>query len=162
MVEIKIEKSLLKVVAVAVIAVVVGVVWVKRTEAPAPRAVASVVSAPQAVARTAPQQASTPSGATKEISGGEVTVGVTPVVSGTEELGFDIAINTHSVDMSAFDPKKQIVLMGADGKEILPSNVAVEGSGHHQTLKVAFPKVEKPWKLIVRDVGGVPAREFAW
>lgn len=160
--EIKIEKSLLKVIVVVVLVVVGGVVWVKRTEAPAPRAVASVVSASQSVVQAVPQQASTPSGATKENSGGEVTVGVTPVVVGATELGFDVAVNTHSVDMSTFDPKKQIVLIGLDGKDILPGNVEIEGSGHHQKLQITFSKVEKPWKLVVRDVGGVPAREFVW
>lgn len=87
---------------------------------------------------------------------------VTPVIAGETELGFDVAINTHTVDMSAFDPKKQIVLIGADGKDVLPSNVAVDGSGHHQQLRVTFSKVDKPWKLVVREVGGIPARDFNW
>ena len=153
--EIKIEKSLVIVLAIIVLAVIGWFVWVKRAVVPAS-------SAPQTVAQTTPQQASVPSGVTKEISGGDVTVGVTPLVVGGRELRLDVAINTHSVDMSAFDSKKQIVLVGADGKDVLPSNIAVEGSGHHQTLKITFPKVEKPWKLIVRNVGGVPAREFSW
>ncbi|MDO8505937.1 MAG: hypothetical protein Q7S48_05195 [bacterium] len=160
--EIKIEKSLLTVVAVITLVVVAMVVWVKRTEAPASRAVAPVVRAPQLEAQAVSQQSSTPSGATKENIGGEVTVSVTPVIAGDAELGFDVAINTHSVDMSAFDPKKQILLIGANGKETLPSNVAIEGSGHHQQLQLTFPKVEKPWKLVVRGVGGIPAREFSW
>lgn len=162
MVEIKIEKSLLKVLAVVVAVVVVGVVWAKRTEAPTPRVAVSAPAASQPSAPPVVQPTTTASGLAKENTGGDVTVGITPAVAGEAELGFDVAINTHTVDMSAFDPKKQIVLVGADGKDVLSSKVAVEGSGHHQQLQVAFPKVVKPWKLVVRDVGGVPTREFSW
>lgn len=157
--EIKIEKSLLKALAVIVIAVTVWGVWVKRTSAPTAR----VASPAPAVGQPAvPPPAPISSGLTREDTGGEVTVSVTPVASGDAELGFDVAINTHSVDMSAFDPKKQIVLVGADGKDVLSSKVATEGSGHHQQLQVTFSKVAKPWKLMVRNVGGIPAREFSW
>ncbi|GEM_PF-4788731 len=166
MVEIKIEKSLLKVLGVVLVMAIAGIVWAKRPETPTPRVVTSTpVSAQspaQSSAQSTPQTTTTASGSTKENSGGDVTVSITPVVENDAELGFDVAINTHTVDMSAFDPKKQIVIIGADGKDVSPSNVAIEGSGHHQKLQITFPKVEKPWKLAVRDVGGVPAREFNW
>ncbi|OGL64811.1 hypothetical protein A3B21_03765 [Candidatus Uhrbacteria bacterium RIFCSPLOWO2_01_FULL_47_24] len=101
---------------------------------------------------------------TKENSEGDVTVSVTPQNIGPSApiWKFEIAINTHTVDMSAFNPQTQIVLEDAAGKDTVPNNIVPEGSGHHQTLKVSFAKVEGPWKLIVRDIAGIPAREFSW
>lgn len=159
---IKIEKSLLRILAVVVIAAIALTAWITLTATRPPRAVSSSSAAVQTSTSPASQLAPASPGVTKENSEGEVTVSVTPVAAGDAELSFDIAINTHTADLSAFDPENQIVLTGADGKDTLSSSVTREGSGHHQNLQITFPTVEKPWKLLVRDVGGISEREFSW
>lgn len=160
--EIKIEKSLLKVLAIVVIVIVGLFVWLRRTDTSVQSSTTFTAAAPQLQTLSALPSTVTASGLTKENSGGDVTVSVTPTIASETELGFDMAVNTHTVDMSAFDPKKQIILIGANGKEIVSRNLTVEGSGHHQQFQMTFPKVEKPWKLVVRNVGGMPVREFSW
>ena len=155
---IKIEKSFLAAVLVILGVVVIWFILAHKTLTPSQ--VPAVAPATQG--RIAPVSAGVLPA--KEVNGGEVSVAVTPLTIGESESiwKFQVATNTHTVDMSGFDPTRQVALVGANGKDVLPSNVQREGEGHHQTLTVSFVKVEKPWKIIVRNVAGVPAREFAW
>ena len=155
---IKIEKSFLVAVLIVLGLIFAWLMVGKWSRVPSP--VSSAV--PDAQTRTVPVSLGVVP--TKEVDGGEVSVAVTPLAVGESETvwKFQVATNTHTVDMSGFDPEKQIVLQGVDGKDILPSAVVQEGSGHHQQLMVSFPKVAKPWKFIVRNVAEVPAREFVW
>lgn len=92
---------------------------------------------------------------------GEVTV----TAEFTESAGmlvFNIAVNTHSVDLSAFNPNTQINLERNDGTAIPAERIESSGSGHHQEFTLYFPKVEGTIRLIVRDLAGVPRREIVW
>ena len=158
--EIKIEKSFLAVAGIVLAAVVGGIIWYRM-----PSQTATAVQPVRAVVNATSAQATQTDGlSVRENSDGDVTVSITPVIisESASTWKFDIAINTHTVDMSAFNPQTQIVLQDGTGNNVTPSNIATEGSGHHQTLKVSFPKVVSPWKLIVRDLAGIPAREFLW
>ena len=98
---------------------------------------------------------------------GPVTVAVTltaPPVSGSP-LTVRVVLDTHSValDTVAFD--RAVALRKSDGSEEAPSAVEqLSGSGHHRQAMVVFPAIEGATevRIVVRDVGGIPERVFAW
>ncbi len=97
-------------------------------------------------------------------SGGGVTIEVTylnPQEGGNAR--FQIAMNTHSVNLDSFDSKTSSVLQDETGKEYRPAKVENKGSGHHRNLVVIFPRpAGKKLQLLVRDVAGVKERSFRW
>ena len=96
-----------------------------------------------------------------------VTVEVTPLNLGGDAatLEFEVAFNTHSVDLS-FDPAAISVLRDAAGGEY-PA-IAWEGGGpggHHRegVLRFQAPdQADKFVEVVVQDVAGVPERVFRW
>jgi len=96
-----------------------------------------------------------------------VTVEVTPLnlPEGGPTLDFEIAFNTHSVDLS-FDPAAISILRDDQGREY-PA-VAWEGAGpggHHRSGVLRFEVPEtatKSIEVIIHDVAGVPERVFQW
>ncbi len=99
-------------------------------------------------------------------SGGAVTFEVEPLNlgSGGSTLDFDVAMNTHSVDLG-FDLKSLSVLKTDTGAEIAPSAYQ-GGSGHHVTGKLSFQANKlvgaKTLMLIIKNVAGVAERTFTW
>ena len=98
--------------------------------------------------------------------GGGVTVVVTPLaLKKGEPLVFDIAMDTHSVDLAG-DMRKMVVLLTDAGTEYAPS--AWDGAGpggHHREGKIKFATLTgnpKSVTLVVRDLAGVPERKFKW
>ncbi len=99
-------------------------------------------------------------------SGGSVTVDVKPAALRVgEPVAFDIAMNTHSVDLGD-DMTKIAILRDDASREYNP--VAWEGpggGGHHRsgTLKFA-PLVGKPKyiELVIKGLAKVPERVFRW
>ena len=96
-----------------------------------------------------------------------VTVLVTPLnlPEGGETLDFEVAFNTHSVDLS-FDPAAISVLRDDQGREY--AAIAWEGSepgGHHRSgvLKFTVPEnVPAFVEVVIRGVAGVQERVFHW
>ncbi|KKU48565.1 MAG: hypothetical protein UX68_C0011G0023 [Parcubacteria group bacterium GW2011_GWA2_46_9] len=91
--------------------------------------------------------------------------GVTVIAEFSEfegKLVFNVAIDTHSVDLSAFNPNTQINLESDDGIAIPAERVESSGSGHHQEFTLYFSKVKGNVRLVVRDLAGVPRREIVW
>ncbi len=120
-------------------------------------------------ASTAQPSASQSSGArfeTKSHEGGSVTVKVTPLALGLEQpLVFDLAMDTHSVDLS--DDLTKIVIVRDDaGKEYAP--IAWEGAGpggHHREGKLKFAALTgkpKYVELVIKGLARVPERVFRW
>ncbi len=103
---------------------------------------------------------------TQTVDGGSVTVAVTPVVlKAGALLEFDIAMNTHSVDLSN-DMLTAVVLQDDTGKEYAPTawDGPAEG-GHHREGKIKFGALvpnAKSVTLIVKGIAGVPERTFKW
>lgn len=103
---------------------------------------------------------------TKSNEGGGVTVEVTPsVLEVGKPIAFDIAMNTHSVDLSD-DMTKIVILRDDAGKEYPPTAwEGPGGGGHHRsgTLKFA-PLTSKPKfvELVVKGLAKVPERVFRW
>lgn len=102
----------------------------------------------------------------KTSSGGSVDVGVTPLLLNIgESIVFEIAMNTHSVDLR--DDMTKITFLRDDaGKEYTP--IAWEGSapgGHHRTGKLKFePLANKPKyvELVIKGLANIPERVFHW
>ncbi|MFQ5611867.1 MAG: lipoprotein [Anaerolineae bacterium] len=127
-------------------------------------------AAPQAeVSQSAPAPARSNGPAFTTQSNGEraVSVDVTPLnlASGGDTLEFEVAFNTHSVDLS-FDPAAISVLRDGQGREY-PA-IAWEGSGpggHHRSGVLRFQVPDRASdfvEVVIHDVAGVPERVFHW
>ena len=100
------------------------------------------------------------------VEGGSVTVQVTPTAFRMgEPLEFDIAMNTHSVDLAA-DMLKAVVLRDDSGKEFTPTAWdGPAGGGHHREGKIKFAPLTtntKSLRLVVKNIAGVPERVYKW
>lgn len=106
------------------------------------------------------------SGLTRTHSGGGVTVKVTYLnPQSGEEARFDVALDTHSVNLDAYDLKALSVLRDAAGRDHKASRVENKGSGHHRQVIVVFPSPSskaKTLELVIKDIGGVKERLFRW
>jgi len=103
---------------------------------------------------------------TRTDSGGGVTIKVTYLDSKTtDDLRFQVVLDTHSVNLDAYDLKNVAVLRDDLGNNYLPTAVENKGSGHHREATVVFPKVSSAAKrieVVIKDVGGVKTRTFQW
>lgn len=103
---------------------------------------------------------------TQTDSGGGVTVKVTYLnPQGTEDARFDIALDTHSVNLDAYDLKAVSVLRDAAGNTYQPIRIENKGSGHHRQVIVVFPKPSgevRNLELVIKDIAGVKERIFQW
>ena len=110
--------------------------------------------------------------ATQTSEGGEVTVAVTWKGRSAGPV-FDVAMDTHSVDLDGYDLKKLAVLRNDGGEEVRPSAWDAPKGGHHREGTLTFPeripdgsRVIGPdtrrIRLVIRDVAGVPERSFEW
>ena len=99
-------------------------------------------------------------------AGGGVTVTATYLnPRSNEEAKFDIAMNTHSVDLDGYDLKTLSLLRDDAGKEHKPLRVENGGGGHHRRVTLVFPKPSpkaKHIELVIKDIAGVKARSFSW
>ncbi len=107
--------------------------------------------------------------------GGNVTIAVeweNPAAGGAEPVRFDVAMNTHSVDLDAYDLSKLAVLRNDQGLEVKPLEWNAPKGGHHRSGKLAFAPSEggkpllapgtKSIELVIHDVAGVKERSFRW
>jgi hypothetical protein len=113
-----------------------------------------------------------PSAATQTSEGGGVTVAVTwQGPSGGP--AFEVAMDTHSVDLDIYDLRQLAVLRNDQGQEVQPNGWDAPEGGHHREGTLSFPtetadggqvigpdahKIE----LVIRDVADVPERRFEW
>jgi hypothetical protein len=106
------------------------------------------------------------SDATQAVAGGGVTVKVTYLnPKGGDGARFQVALDTHSVNLDSYDLKTMTVLRDDAGNAYAPAAVANKGSGHHRETTVSFAKVAtgtKRVELVVKDVAGVKERIFRW
>lgn len=77
---------------------------------------------------------------TREDAQGNVTVSVTPLNLDQpgETLDFEVALNTHSVDLS-MDLAQLATLTTDDGKRVRPAAWDAPMGGHHVSGKLSFP-----------------------
>ena len=100
------------------------------------------------------------------ISGGGVTAKVTYLNPGiTDEPRFQVVLDTHSVNLDAYDLKSTTVLRDDAGKTYVSTGVENKSGGHHREATLGFSKVSSDAKrieLVIRDIGGVKERVFRW
>jgi hypothetical protein len=103
---------------------------------------------------------------TRTHSGGGVTVKVTYLnPEGAEGPSFQVVLDTHSVDLDAFDLENRSVLRDEAGKSYHPAHVQNKGGGHHREVTLAFPKSasgSKRLELVIKEIAGVKERSFRW
>lgn len=106
-------------------------------------------------------------GLTKQNRQGPVTVAVTltavPAVG--EPVKIKVVLDTHSVGLDGIAFDQAVAMRTADGSDIPPTTVEqVRGSGHHREAVLIFPPLGQGGaaRVVVRNVGGVAERSFAW
>jgi hypothetical protein len=107
-----------------------------------------------------------PPGTQQSIRGGGVAVDVMFLKEGGDDATFQVAFDTHSVNLDVYSFEKIVRLRDGRGGELIPTAVEdVQGSGHHRkaTVRFAWPEPKpKVLELVVKDVAGVPERVFQW
>ena len=78
---------------------------------------------------------------------------------------FQMALDTHSINLDSYDLKTISVLRDDAGNTYSPTAVENKGSGHHRETIVSFAKVASGTKrveLVIKDIAGVKERIFRW
>lgn len=91
--------------------------------------------------------------------------GVTVAASYQEKqdtLVFSISLDTHSVDLSSFNPMTQLYLEDKGGTKIIPKTIVPEGDSHHRSFNVVFPKPSSSITLVVENLASIPRRTLRW
>jgi hypothetical protein len=105
-------------------------------------------------------------GATQAVSGGGVTTKVTYLnPKSSNDLRFQVVLDTHSVALDGYDLKAMSLLRDDTGTTYLPNAVENKGGGHHREVILTFPKVSpgaKRLEIVLKDVAGVKERTFRW
>lgn len=112
-------------------------------------------------------------GATLSSEGGRVIVAVTWDGQAQEQgdqftLPFQVAMDTHSVDLDAYDLAKLAVLRNDRGEAVEAASWEAPRGGHHRkgvltfAIPASFANGARFLELVVRDVAGVAARQFRW
>lgn len=103
---------------------------------------------------------------TQTVAGGGVMAKVTFLnPKGPDDARFQVVLDTHSVNLDAYDLKTIAVLRDDTGKTYVPTAIENKGGGHHREAVVTFAKLAPGVKwieLIIRDVAGVKERTFLW
>lgn len=112
-----------------------------------------------------------PGAVTWENDEGAVTVKVTwgGLAAGPE---FEVALDTHSVELDGYDLTDLAVLRAENGTELTALAWDAPKGGHHRSGKLAFPASiggmptfsdkTSTFQLVIRDIDGVKERAFTW
>ena len=99
-------------------------------------------------------------------SGGGVTAKAIYLNPGApDEPRFQVVLDTHSVNLDAYDLKSIAVLRDDTGKAYPSTGVENKGGGHHREAIMSFSKLSPDVKrvdLVIKDVAGVKERVFRW
>jgi hypothetical protein len=104
-------------------------------------------------------------GGVQTVSGGGVTVKVTYLEQTDHESRFSVVLDTHSVNLDAYDPKATSILRDDTGLTLQPTKAENKGSGHHREIILTFPRpsLERKWlELVIKDIAGAKDRTFRW
>jgi hypothetical protein len=103
---------------------------------------------------------------TRSHSGGGVTVKVTYVnPQATDDVRFQVVLDTHSVNLDGYDLKTLSSLRDDAGQNYQPTKVENKGSGHHRETALTFPRPSpgaKRLELVIEGIAGVKERTFRW
>lgn len=114
-------------------------------------------ASPPSVGKTAGTDAAVDDGA----GGVIVTANLVRARTSASQAVFDVSLNTHTVDLSAFDPATQVKLHVGSDAGTVPAEARVVGdrSSHHQNYEVTF--IRPPTAsvhLVIHDIAGVSER----
>ncbi|MDE3075430.1 MAG: hypothetical protein KGJ86_08375 [Chloroflexota bacterium] len=109
---------------------------------------------------------------TQTNEGGQVTIAVTWPGPAAGPV-FNVAMNTHSVDLDGVDLRQSAVLVVDNGPEIQPTAWDAPKGGHHRQGTLTFPAStsnggktvgpsNRTVELVIRNLAGVPERVFKW
>ena len=137
-----------------------------ETPAPAPVHTVPAKEAPtKATPLNAPPAADTLTQTNDEAM---VTVVVTPLNLDDQSaatLDFEVALNTHSVDLG-YDLTQIATLSNDAGEKVKPTRWdGPAGGGHHRAGTLSFPQLRQRGQtltLTLRGVADVPERKFTW
>jgi hypothetical protein len=155
----KFMKSSVLVIPVIVVAVlVVGCSsgFASQPEAGAPPSSGSVSQVPT-------------NGRVQSNDGGQVTIDIEWVQAANDSLVFNVAMNTHSVDLDQYDLGELAVLRDDMGNEYHPVSWDSAPGGHHRRGTLAFLLPDslsqgkaKYVEMVIRDVAGIEERVLTW
>ncbi|MBM2827056.1 MAG: hypothetical protein HW403_1120, partial [Dehalococcoidia bacterium] len=134
------------------------------------------LDAPSSKTKTSPGKSSGEApqirGSTQTNQGGQVTIKVS---WGGPEAGpvFQVAMDTHSVDLDGYDLAQLGSLRTGKGQEVRPIKWDAPRGEHHREGTLVFPEITPDgnpligpaagvFELIIRDVAGIPERVFRW
>ncbi len=111
-------------------------------------------------------------GATQTSEGGQVTVAVT-WQGPSAATAFTVAMDTHAIDLDAYDLAQLATLRTDQGREVRPVGWDAPKGGHHRSGTLTFPATAadgspllapgtRAIELVIRDVADVPQRRFQW
>ncbi len=102
-------------------------------------------------------------------TGGSVTIDVEGIKEEDGTIIFDVAMNTHSVDLDTYDLGKLAILRDDAGGEYRPISWDSAPGGHHRRGRLGFsaPGSLSQGKatyleLVIQDVAEVKERVFRW
>lgn len=109
---------------------------------------------------------------TQTSEGGQVTIKVTWQGPSSGPM-FTVSMDTHSVDLDGYDLRQLAVLRTDQGVEVEPTDWDAPKGGHHRQGTLTFPVSDPEGRaivspdvraitLIIRDVAGIPERQFQW
>ena len=104
--------------------------------------------------------------------GGGVTVKVTRLDI-PDAVAFTVTLDTHSVNLDAYDLVRLAVVVAPSGEEVAPLAWEAPSGGHHREGTLLFPSATADGSpvlqpgiaavvLVIRDVAGVAERAFRW
>lgn len=105
------------------------------------------------------------SGQTQSSSGGSVTLEAKLLGHQGDSLVFEIAMNTHSVNLDGYDLRQLALLRDDKDVEYRPVEWSAASGGHHRSGKLVFTHPDqsvKTLELVIRNVAGVKERILRW
>lgn len=104
--------------------------------------------------------------------GGGVTVKVSRI-NAVDAVAFTVVLDTHAVNLDAYDLVQLAVLRTPSGEEIAPLSWDAPAGGHHREGTLSFPSTATDGTsliqsdgghliLVIRDIAGVTERAFHW
>lgn len=152
--------------AVVLAASLIFILWPRQGETNPPVATAN------------PDQSGAPTETmTRTSEGGQVTVKVTwQKASAAPELVFEVALDTHSVDLDSYDLAQMALLRTGQGQgqqPVRPVKWDAPKGGHHREGKLTFSATSpdgrpllgpdiRSFELVLQGVGGLPERVLSW
>jgi polyisoprenoid-binding protein YceI len=150
----------------AVVGLILAACSSQASSPPAPASNSSASAAPAASA--APTAAPASKNLTQTNDEAMVTVAVTPLNLSDKSaatVDFDIALNTHSVDLG-YDLTQIATLSSNAGEKVQPTKWnGPTGGGHHRDGTLSFPQLKNRGQtvtLTLRGIADVPERTFTW